>query len=188
MRARSVAADEVGSDHGTASNVPGHQPRHRSDRQRERRKQDRRKSKTNIARAGRHNNGYKLAIDRKEALLREPGWRTLRQIFRRINETGPGMRQLHRLRTGDEWGYVGQFLRAFDAYDICTTQEVTIRGINYGMFLDAVRRHEDGRGGHASPSAVPLAKEPSYVEAPLLHSDDEDDGGVSSTCSGFDES
>ena len=178
MSGRPDQADSGGKDPSATSSSRRSIPI--SDGRRAYRRRARRASRTNAARAAKCNNGYKMAIDRKEELLRERGWRTLRHIFRRINQTGTGMRQLYRLRSGDDWGYFGRFLRAFDAYDICTAQEVRVREANYQLYLDSIRRYVQNRDGGGLLAEVPRGEDPRYIQAPIFYSEDEDDGGSTS--------
>ena len=146
MCAHLVAAKDTYGSNIMPSTDARPSPRQRSDLERAYRQRAKKPRNTNKGRHIRKANICRLAVIHKNMLLREPGWYSLRQIMRQINQTGPGMRQLHRYRTGDVWNHFGCFTRAFEPYDICTQEELRVREHNYKMHVAAIDAHKVPNG------------------------------------------
>ena len=169
MRALLVAACDVYMGQDQLPGPTVHKPRRYSAREKEARRRYNNRRKTNRARITKANNVFRTAVQNKDSYLREDGWVTLRAIFFVVNHKTTGMRLLRDYWNGNRWGDFGRFLRAFDAHDICTPDELDARRINYGRYIDSIKRYQD-TCGPIPRSGLPKEHEPRLLEhaEPLL--------------------
>ena len=167
MRAHLVAAKDIIEDREVASMDPRPPTRPRTEKERAYRKRSKKARHTNKGRKARKDNFCRRAVNNKTRLLEEPGWVSLRKIMRHINQTGPGMRLLHRYRSGDIWNDFGSFMRAFEPFEICTQEELDVREHNYRLHRAAIDRHVGSSGSPVAASVIPAHEEPDYLKVPV---------------------
>ena len=163
MRALPVAACDADRGHCQPPDRSERKPRRYSAKEKEARKKYNNKKKTNRARVAKANSIFRIAVQNKDSYLREEGWVTLRAIFFVINNKMTGMRLLRDYRDGNRWGDFGRFLRAYDAHDICTPDELNTRRINFEKYTEAIKRYQD-TCGPIPRSGLPKEHEPRLLE------------------------
>ena len=180
MKARLTAARDVGKP-----------TRIRTDKKKEYRKQYKRRRNTNVGRKDRKDNFCRRLVINKVRLLEEPGLVTLRDFMQHVGQTGPGMRLLHRYRSGDVWNDFGNFMRAYEAIDISSPLEVEIMEHNYNLHLARIRRHDCPGGRDAAPSGRRAEEGPEgafdYLTSPVPSRQEDDSAESNSRCAEFDE-
>ena len=142
---------------------------------------------TNKGRKVRRDNFCRRAVMNKIGLLEEPGLVTLRNFMRHVGQSGPGMRLLHRYRSGDVWNDFGSFMRAFDTIDICTPEELEVLEHNYRLHLAAIVFHCGPGDPRAAASTGSSGDEPDYQMISMAGDDAADPALSSSRCADFDE-
>ena len=163
MRALPVAACDADRGHCQPPDRSERKPRRYSAKEKEARKKYNNKKKTNRARVAKANSIFRIAVQNEDSYLREEGWVTLRAIFFVINNKMTGMRLLRDYRDGNRWGDFGRFLRAYDAHDICTPDELNTRRINFEKYTEAIKRYQD-TCGPIPRSGLPKEHEPRLLE------------------------